>query len=51
MVLPSKRWFLVASVLALIAPLAVIWPPAALGLLGIGALLLMRRRPDSLRCA
>ncbi|HSR92754.1 MAG TPA: DUF58 domain-containing protein [Gemmatimonadales bacterium] len=41
MVLPSRRWFLVASVLALIAPLAVIWPPAAVGLLVFDALWLI----------
>ena len=49
MVLPSKRWFLVASVLALIAPLALIWPPAAVGLLVFDALWLIAFGIDASR--
>jgi uncharacterized protein (DUF58 family) len=37
MYLPDRRWYLVAAVLALLAPLALIWPGAALLLIGCDA--------------
>lgn len=38
MILPSRRWFGVAAALAAVAPLTLVWPSAALALVGLDVL-------------
>jgi uncharacterized protein (DUF58 family) len=49
MVIPSRRWFVVAAALAGAAPLAVWWPPAAAGLLLVDLLWLLAFAIDAMR--
>ncbi len=49
MVLPSQRWFLVAAILAFIAPVALIWPAAGAGLLVLDGLWLLALAIDASR--
>jgi uncharacterized protein (DUF58 family) len=49
MVLPSQRWYLVAAILALIAPVALIWPAAAAGVLVLDGLWLLALAIDASR--
>jgi uncharacterized protein (DUF58 family) len=49
MVVPSRRWFVVAAALAGTAPLAVWWPPAAGGFLLLDGLWLLAFLIDALR--
>ncbi|MCC6316939.1 MAG: DUF58 domain-containing protein [Gemmatimonadaceae bacterium] len=51
MIVPSRTWFAVAAGLALVAPLAFVWQPAALLLLGLDAAWLAALAVDAWRGA
>ena len=51
MIVPSRRWFVVAAGLALLAPLARWWPGAALGLVALDAAWVLALAVDAWRAA
>lgn len=51
MIIPSRRWFVGAALLALVAPLALVWPPAALWLVTLDAGWVLLLAVDSWRAS